>query len=111
MDAACHLLDLKMAVTVYEDPVFIPFTEPQTFSETEFLKKNVVINIKVSNKILEHGDSLTLLMAPSRNQPSINFTNIVINPFIMFFRYKLLWFIYDQTTIKILRTLKNPLIP
>jgi hypothetical protein len=46
MDAACHLLDLKMAVTVYQDPVFIPFNEPQVFSETEFLKKDVVINIK-----------------------------------------------------------------
>ena len=47
MDAACHLLDLKMAVTVYQDPVFIPFDEPQVFSETEFLTKDVVINIKV----------------------------------------------------------------
>ena len=47
MDAACHLLDLQTAIAVHRDPVFVPFKQPRIFSETDFLKENVLISVQV----------------------------------------------------------------
>ena len=47
LDAACHLLDLNMFITVHPDPFFEPFEEVLVISETEFLEENIQITIEV----------------------------------------------------------------
>lgn len=61
MDAACHLLDLDMEVKVHQDPIFIPFSGPQVFTEMEFLKSDVVITIKVHIIILTPSNNVKTL--------------------------------------------------
>ena len=83
MDAACQLLDLRTSVTVYHDPVFIPFQEPLIFSETDFLKEDVMISIKVYvlnwllkvvQRVHDHKTTKTTLNA------SVNHANFAANP-------------------------------
>lgn len=49
MDAVCRLLDLKMTVTVYEDPVFSMFPETVFFPEAGFLQGSMVLTIQVQS--------------------------------------------------------------
>jgi hypothetical protein len=45
MDAACRLLDLQTTVTVHDDPIFSKFNDALVFSETEFLREDIVISV------------------------------------------------------------------